>query len=385
MAETDSEARQAEEVNGKGKGGDLPFPDVPPRQENPIELLRIPCTVHRVIVRGNMRTNRALIDAELASALSATTHEKLAIELAMATERLEQLDIFKSAECSVDVCSVPDAGENALDVLLNVTEKGTHTISTGTYMQGGEGNAEISWTLRNLFGNAERVQGNASLGHKTSNTFRLEASQPLMFGSPVRVNMSAFQSNANLIKHSSFRERQRGFNLALTHVSDGESNHEMWYEAAWRTVTLEQGTLVCPPEEAGDSFKSSLRHVYSYDTRGDARAAESGALLRNTLELAGLGGDVKFVKNTLELQQHVPTSFGVAFALSGSLGMLQSLGGQSSRINDRFFLGGPVVMRGFRTKGLGPRAGARNGEFNAACAKGGVLFVTAGGGGQGQF
>jgi hypothetical protein len=77
-----------------------------------------------------MRTNRALIDAELASALSATTHEKLAIELAMATERLEQLDIFKSAECSVDVCSVPDAGENALDVLLNVTEKGTHTIST---------------------------------------------------------------------------------------------------------------------------------------------------------------------------------------------------------------------------------------------------------------
>lgn len=182
---------------------------------------------------------------------------------------------------------------------------------------------QVSWTLRNLFGNAERVQGNASLGHKTSNTFRLEASHPLLFGSPIRFNISAFQSNANLTKYSSFRERQRGLNVALTNVSDGESTHEVWYEAAWRTIALEQGTLVCPPEEAGDSFKSSLRHVYSYDTRGDPRLPESGVLLRNTVEVAGLGGDVKFLKNTLEVQQHAATNFGVTFALSGSLGILQ--------------------------------------------------------------
>lgn len=131
-----------EQTGNPGSGsGDLPFPDVPSR--NPIDLLRVPCTVHRVIVQGNKRTKRALIDAELASAVAATTHENLAVELAMATERLDQLDIFKAAECSVDVCSAPGAPDNALDVVLNVEEKGTHTISTGTYMQGGEGNAEV--------------------------------------------------------------------------------------------------------------------------------------------------------------------------------------------------------------------------------------------------
>ena len=44
---------------------------------------------------------RALIDAELAPAMAAATHEQLGLELAMAMERLGQLDIFKSAECSV--------------------------------------------------------------------------------------------------------------------------------------------------------------------------------------------------------------------------------------------------------------------------------------------
>jgi len=198
----------------------------------------------------------------------------------------------------------------------------------------------------------------------------------MAFGSAPRFNLSAFQSNSNLAKYSSFRDRQRGMTMALTNMTDGESSHEVWYEGSWRTVALEKGSLVCPPEEAGDSFKSSLRHVYTYDTRDDPRMASSGVLMRNTLEVAGLGGDVKFVKNTLEGQQHIALpSFGIALAFSGSLGFLQSLGGQSSRINDRFFLGGPVVMRGFRTKGLGPRG---SGKSSSSCAKGGDAFFTAG-------
>jgi hypothetical protein len=121
----------------------LPFPDIPPRQENPIELLRVPCVVQRVVVRGNKRTKRGLIDAELARARASKTHHDLAVELVMAKERLDQLDIFKATECSVDISSAADAGQGAVDVILNVEEQGAHTISTGTYMQGGEGNAEV--------------------------------------------------------------------------------------------------------------------------------------------------------------------------------------------------------------------------------------------------
>jgi hypothetical protein len=41
------------------------------------------------------------------------------------------------------------------------------------------------------------------------------------------------------------------------------------------------------------------------------------------MELAGLGGDVKYFKSTLEGQHHLPTNLGFSLALTGSLGLLQ--------------------------------------------------------------
>ena len=40
-------------------------------------------------------------------------------------------------------------------------------------------------------------------------SFRLEGSQPFAFGSGIRIDVAAMQSNANLTKYSSYRERQR--------------------------------------------------------------------------------------------------------------------------------------------------------------------------------
>lgn len=191
-----------------------------------IQLLRAPCTVRKLNIIGNRRTKRALIEAELQAALVAKTHEDLAVELALASQRLKDLDVFKSATCEVDV--VPDGSPGEVNVSVQVifmilalqfyasfesyllmfnnyceqlAEKGTHTLSTGTYVQGGEGNVEVSCTLRNIMGNAEKLQGNISVGHKTSNSFKLDATQPLQFGSTARLNVSAFQTLANFVKY----------------------------------------------------------------------------------------------------------------------------------------------------------------------------------------
>ncbi|KAJ1492247.1 hypothetical protein T484DRAFT_1742604 [Baffinella frigidus] len=76
-------------------------PPMPGQGQNPDKLLSVPVNVQRVFVHGNERTKRALVEAELANALAAHTHRDLAIELSMATQRLEELDIFKSAVCEV--------------------------------------------------------------------------------------------------------------------------------------------------------------------------------------------------------------------------------------------------------------------------------------------
>lgn len=109
-----------------------------------------------------------------------------------------------------------------------------------------------------------------------------------------------------------------------------------------------------------------------------------GYLLKTVSELAGLGplrGDVAFGKLELESQAAVPIPIpgiqggsGVSFTAGLRGGLLYPLtpGGQpeasQSRINDRFQLGGPTDVRGFRLSGLGPRDGqdAVGGDVYAA-------------------
>lgn len=154
--------------------------------------------------------------------------------------------------------------------------------------------------------------------------------------------------------------------------ADSEDPHAFNYEASWRTVLPEKASFAAAPNEALHSFKSSIKHTFTADNRDDPRIPTEGLFFRSTSELAGLGGDVKFIKSHLEMQAHLPTNMGATISTTASFGLLQGLAGDRSRISDRFFVGGPLLMRGFRTKGLGPRSGR-----NPAGAKGGDVFFTA--------
>ncbi len=122
-------------------------------------------------------------------------------------------------------------------------------------------------------------------------------------------------SVCNLVAASCFKERQRGFNMVW---SDSESPHQLAYEASWRTIMPEKGSFAAVPTEASHSFKSSLKHTYTVDTRDDNRMPTEGLLFRCTNELAGLGGDVKFLKQQIDMQAHIATTIGATLSVSDS-------------------------------------------------------------------
>jgi outer membrane protein insertion porin family len=109
-----------------------------------------------------------------------------------------------------------------------------------------------------------------------------------------------------------------------------------------------------------------------------------GYLVKTISEIAGWGplqGDVAFWKSEVETAGAVPIPMpGVkgdsGVSLTGGLraGMIYPLPlgmgpeSQPSRVNDRFQLGGPTDVRGFKISGLGPRDGpdAVGGDIYAA-------------------
>ena len=141
----------------------------------------------------------------------------------------------------------------------------------------------------------------------------------------------------------------------------------------WRTITgLSPNASNAVRVDAGDSFKSSITHTWLTEQRDNPLLPSSGYMAKVTTELAGAGplkGDVAFLKSEADTQAAVPlplpglasaSTSGMALTTSLRAGVLYPLAGagaprpQPSRLNDRFVLGGPSDVRGFKVAGLGP-------------------------------
>lgn len=159
----------------------------------------------------------------------------------------------------------------------------------------------------------------------------------------------------------------------------------MAYNGVWRQATgLAENASATVRGDAGDSVKSSISHVWTKDRRDDPLLPSRGYFNKTMLELAGWGplqGDVAFGKAEAEAQGVVPVPIpgiegdsGVSFSTGIRAGLLYPLplglssDPKPSRINDRFQLGGPTDVRGFRLSGLGPHDGkdAVGGDVYAA-------------------
>lgn len=81
----------------------------------------------------------------------------------------------------------------------------------------------------------------------------------------------------------------------------------MQWEGAIREITVGNRFAAFEVREnAGSTLKSSLRNVLAFDTRKTVVFPTSGLLLKLTTELAGLGGNVGFLKNDVTLQVDLP-------------------------------------------------------------------------------
>jgi len=265
----------------------------------------------------------------------------------------------------------PSSGGTALSALLSVQERGRLVLKTGTELGNAEGGGYLNATLRNVFGGAESIYASATtttstavVGARTRSSYELAFASPIAADPDTAAEVGAFSAARSNHFFASHEEASQGIRAGLRFLSS-RGSHELGYTGVWRQVTnLSDGASPTVREDAGDSVKSSIAHTFTTDTRDNKLLPMSGSLLRNTTELAGLGGDVSFFKNELEASSSRPLAHGISFTAGLRAGLLVPLPGLSddtparpSRINDRFFLGGATDIRGFRENGLGPRDG----------------------------
>jgi len=139
--------------------------------------------------------------------------------------------------------------------------------------------------------------------------------------------------------------------------------HEFTASSISRLVTgLQQTASPSIIASAGETIKNSLSYNFIHDKRNDQTLPSEGYMIKTSSEFAGFGGNVKFLKATIE-GQYIKTFSKlwprVHFVSGARGGILWSLdSGFRSHVTDRFYLGGPTDVRGFREFGLGPKDGS---------------------------
>lgn len=272
--------------------------------------------------------------------------------------------------------SAPPSDRTELDVSIRVKEKSRLVFSAGTDFGNAEGSAYTNAVARNIFGGAETLSVNASAGTRTRSAYNATLSAPVNGNPDLRLSVEALRSVTQK-PWASHEEQLTGGNLRLAWLSENNDTHALAYSGAWRQLTgLAATASPTVRADAGDSLKSALTHTFTRDRRDNPMLPQNGYLLRSISELAGWGplnGDVSFAKTEVEASGALPLTIpgrqgksGVSIGGGLRLGLLYPLplgysltgAAQPSRINDRFQLGGPTDVRGFKIGGVGPHDGA---------------------------
>nr|KAJ3415242.1 hypothetical protein HK105_001569 [Polyrhizophydium stewartii] len=334
-----------------------------------IESQRRKFTVNSVKVQGVVHTSHALLEKVTRPLLAAENLGDLIVGSRNVADHLRRLDVFKNVAIVLDS---PPGSADLVNVIFRVEEAQRLFARTGADFGANDGSMNLSFNIRNAFGGAETLSANTSYAidssgpiyHKDSGDMAGASSHQFSFSTPIdadpdrRFEATGYKQSRNHTLLMSHHEKITGLSLKLRNLY-GIAKQEMGYDAVWReNHSFEPTASQSIRQDAGHSLKSALSHSLSFDSRDDSVLPFRGLYFRAFQEVAGLGGDVRHVKAEVDTQATLPLPFG--FSLTSSLrgGVIAPFGGQKrNRVNDRFFLGGPLSVRGFKQAGIGPRDG----------------------------
>lgn len=280
-------------------------------------------------------------------------------------------EIFLTSSQQTD----PSTSPTDVDVDIKVRELSRFKLQTGTDVGNGEGSAYGSLLLRNVLGGAEMLSLNAKTGTRTRSAYSADLSAPVMSDPDKTITLEGI-ATATDKPWASHEEAVKGGALRYTWIDSQRDKYSVEYGAAWRQVTgLGAGASPSVRGDAGDSIKSAIKTTFYRERRDNPQLPQSGYMVRSSWELAGVGplrGDVAFSKNDVEVGGALPIPLpgvegrtGISVGGGFRMGLLmpmapgfnQSANALPSRINDRFQLGGPTDVRGFKLGGIGPHDG----------------------------
>jgi outer membrane protein insertion porin family len=352
--------------------------------------------IERINIRGNIRTRDYVIRREFDIAEGDPYNRAL---IDRAERRLKNLNFFKSVKITNEPGSAPDR------VVINVDleEQSTGDFSImGGYSTAEGWLAQMSVSERNLLGTGryakvaltygefvrgaefsfvepyfldQRLAAGVDLFAKEtlSNSYLSYGTES--FGGSFKLGIALREDLALQLRYSLFTQRitlpaylndcnnlDPNFSTTfatpaaiLAAIQAGFSYPGFNPAAPTNCYIYGQASLPVRAELANGATLTSLAgYGLTYNTLDNNKSPTNGLLLTFGQDFAGLGGNVAYMRSSLDFHTYYEVVSDLIGILHLQAGNMIGLGGQEVRLLDDFKMG-PNLVRGFAPAGLGPR------------------------------
>jgi outer membrane protein insertion porin family len=357
----DAVGRSSDAIEDDVRSRGYAFVNVKPRVEPDVKNHTVTLTfdvgegpkvyVERIDINGNTRTEDKVIRRQFTLAEGDPFSAE---SLRKTRARLNDLQYFST----VDITPSPGSAPDKAIINAKVVEKATGELTFGGGYSTDVGPLlDIGLGEHNLVGSGISANVNGILAVKRS-SIDLSATDPYFLDRNLVAGGDLFLIQTNYLGTEPYDERREGFALRLGYDFNDHLRQVWSYSLVDRTVfDIATDASIFIADQTGTTLLSQVSQVLTLDYRDSKVDPHKGFLAELGTDFAGLGGDVNYIRTSVNGAYYIPLD---RFTGSSDWGIKLAAGagylfneGKQEQIIDRFFLGGDN-LRGFETGGAGP-------------------------------
>jgi outer membrane protein insertion porin family len=357
--------------------------------------------IERINIHGNTRTRDYVIRREF-DISEGDAYNRALVD--RAERRLKNLDFFKD----VKITTEPGSSSDRVILNVNLEEKSTGDFSvSGGYSTTDGALAEVSISERNFLGRGLFAKASVTYGQYARGV-SLSFVEPYLLDYRVALGLDVFYREQLANTYIAYGTKTVGFSPRLGFQLREDLSLQLRYSLYQQEINLpsylancnntfggsmvgnnflpfnptpafvaanggnamgavdtsgvglfcfSDGEASLPVRKelaSGASITSSVGYSLDYNTLDNNKNPTDGLLIDFKQDFAGVGGDVSYLKSTIDGKYFSPLVGDVVGLIHLQAGILNKVGNTELRMLDQFQMG-PNLVRGFAPNGIGPR------------------------------
>ncbi|GLQ20293.1 outer membrane protein assembly factor BamA [Algimonas porphyrae] len=346
--------------------------------------------IERIDIVGNTTTLDYVIRREL-ELVEGDAFNRILLD--RSRNRVRALRFFEEVEIEESQGSSPDRAV----VEVRVTEQPTGELSFSAGFSSADAFlVDLSITQRNLRGRGQLLRA-VIRASSNRREIDLRFTEPRFLGRNLAGSIELFDVVIDFLDEAGFRSTRTGGQVSLAFPLTQNTSLSARYSLRSESIEFPQENqcdqvlqasqtgqlsaqstqLLSLCQQVGGRLSSIFGYTFGWDRRNDPITPTGGFDARFSQDVAGIGGDVRYLRTDVRGNYYKGLFPGVIASASLSGGYIRGWGGDPVQINDRYFKGN-FDFRGFDNAGIGPRV------VNYVAETGSTLIPTAAGGFDGR-